>query len=103
MEKQTLYLEKGVHIFLFSTPSVCLPFMTYFRPDINTMSADDVILVKLRGLSDLSSFTHVAQARRQGGCDRCVRTPHGPKRSALKEPKTKEKNAKDESFLLICQ
>ena len=29
--------------------------------------------------------------------------PHGPKRSAGKEPKTKEKNVKDESFLLICQ
>ena len=44
-------------------PSVCLPFTTYFRPDINTMSADDVTLVKLRGLCDLSSFTHVATDR----------------------------------------
>ena len=32
--------------------------------------------------------------------------PHDPKRSAWKDPKmntTKKKNAKDESFLLICQ
>ena len=45
-----------------------------------------------------------SQARRQGGA--MVRTPpppHRPKRSAWKEPKTKEKNAKDEPFLLICQ
>ena len=45
------------------------------------------------------------QVHRQGGCDGCECTPppHGPKRSAWKEPKTKEKNAKDESFSLICQ
>ena len=46
------------------------------------------------------------QARRQGGGGANALPPpppHGPKRSAWKVPKTNEKNAKDESVLLICQ
>ena len=50
-----------------------------------------------------STIVGYSQARRQGGAmDAKHPPPHGPKRSAWKEPKTKEKNAKDESFLLIC-
>ena len=57
-----------------------------------------------------SSLQHQARRQRGGGGGAMGANappppppPHGPKRPAWKEPKTKEKNAKDESFLLICQ
>ena len=46
------------------------------------------------------------QARRQGGCDGCERTPPRAEKVRLegsKDELTKKKNAEDESFLLICQ
>ena len=63
---------------------------------INSVTYQRMLSVKAR--------SQVVQARRQGGAMGANAPPtHGPKRSAWKEPKTKEKNAKYESFLLICQ
>ena len=63
-------------------------------------------MLNFRFIMTLSLNSNTTESRRvdKGGAMSVnAPPPHGPKRSAWKEPKTKEKNAKEESFLLICQ
>ena len=58
--------------------------------------------ILIRQVSRLSSTCVIRRVGR-GDAMGANATLYGPKRSAWKEPKTNEKNAKDESFLLICR
>ena len=55
------------------------------------------LLVKLRGLSDLSSFTHVAQARRQGRV-RSVRS-HPPRAEKVRLERAKDKRKERQRWI----